>query len=171
MWVKRTRDLYRHALAGGADHASIREYRLLFEDAIREFEQWLAQHPPGDDEGQHMTQPDFDTIAREDLEQRMSSQMPDNEDRKGGYALVNVLDAEAFAHEHLPGSINIPQGQEEQFESRFDKDKEIIVYGASFDSPASSGVARGLAYRGFTAVRNYAGGFKDWKEGRDTVQY
>lgn len=110
-----------------------------------------------------MAQADFDTITREDLAQRMSRQKPDNQARLGGYALVNVLKPEAFAKERLPGSINIPQGREQDFEARFDKDKEIIVYCASFDCQASPSVARELAQRGFTAVQDYEGGIEDWK--------
>lgn len=41
-WVKRTLDIYRQALKSSASHASLPEYRPLFEQSIREFEHWLA---------------------------------------------------------------------------------------------------------------------------------
>jgi hypothetical protein len=40
-WVDRTLRLYRDAIASGASHAATKEYRPLFEQSIREFEDWL----------------------------------------------------------------------------------------------------------------------------------
>jgi hypothetical protein len=40
-WVERTLKLYREAIASGAGHAATQEYRPLFEQSIREFEDWL----------------------------------------------------------------------------------------------------------------------------------
>jgi len=45
-WVERTVRIYRNAIASRASHASKPEFRRLFEAAIREFEEWLAQHAP-----------------------------------------------------------------------------------------------------------------------------
>lgn len=42
-WVERTLQMYRDAVALGG-HASHPPYRALFEEAIREFEAWLAGH-------------------------------------------------------------------------------------------------------------------------------
>ncbi len=41
-WVERTREIYRAALASGANPAAASEYRSLFEAAVREFDEWLA---------------------------------------------------------------------------------------------------------------------------------
>lgn len=41
-WVKRTLDIYSQALKCPASHASLPEYRLLFEQSVKEFEHWLA---------------------------------------------------------------------------------------------------------------------------------
>ena len=84
-----------------------------------------------------------------------------NEDRHRGFALVNVLGEGAFAMAHIPGSINIPHGNEDVFERRFAKDKEIIVYCPSPDCPASDKVAAVLVTRGFRRVYDYAGGLSD----------
>jgi hypothetical protein len=43
-WVARTAAIYRDAVASSSSHAAMAEYRRLFEDAIREFEAWLAGH-------------------------------------------------------------------------------------------------------------------------------
>jgi hypothetical protein len=40
-WVERTLRLYREAIASGTSHASMKEYRPLFEQSIRDFEDWL----------------------------------------------------------------------------------------------------------------------------------
>jgi hypothetical protein len=40
-WVERTLKLYREAIASGS-HAASNEYRPLFEQSIREFEEWLS---------------------------------------------------------------------------------------------------------------------------------
>jgi hypothetical protein len=41
-WVERTLKLYREAIASGS-HAATKEYRPLFEQSIREFEDWLKE--------------------------------------------------------------------------------------------------------------------------------
>lgn len=46
-WVERTLEQYRSAIDTPASHASKAEYRSRFEQAIGEFEQWLAEHPGG----------------------------------------------------------------------------------------------------------------------------
>jgi rhodanese-related sulfurtransferase len=112
-----------------------------------------------------MTKQQFSTIDRDDLEQRIAAHGLNNEDRHRGFALVNVLGEGAFAMAHIPGSINIPHGNEEVFERRFSKDKEIIVYCASHDCPASDNVAAALVSRGFRRVYDYAGGLSDWQQG------
>lgn len=107
----------------------------------------------------------YDTIDRNELEQLLAREAPNNDDPETGYALVNVLGKEAFEKEHIPGSINIPQGEEEHFEHRFDKDKKIVVYCASPECDASPKAARALVERGFTEVVDYEGGMSDWKQG------
>ena len=61
------------------------------------------------------------TIGRVELLRRLNEQPPANEDRTEGYALVNVLEPEVYAREHIPNSINIPAGKEDEFERQFDK--------------------------------------------------
>lgn len=117
-----------------------------------------------------MAEAGLSTVEHDQLAQRVAKESPNNTDRRRGYALVNVLPHEAFAQERIPGSINIPQGEEDRFDERFDKDKEIIVYCASFDCHASPSVARELTQRGFTAVRDYEGGIKAWKEAGHPIE-
>jgi rhodanese-related sulfurtransferase len=109
------------------------------------------------------------TIERSELLRRLTDEPPANEDAKEGYALVNVLAPEAFAREHIPNSINIPKGNEDEFERRFDRDKPIIVYCASPDCDASPTVAKRLIALGFREVFDYEGGMSDWKQGGNPV--
>lgn len=117
-----------------------------------------------------MTKQQFSTIDRDDLEQRIAAHGLNNEDRHRGFALVSVLGEGAFAMAHIPGSINIPHGNEEVFERRFAKDKEIVVYCASHDCPTSDNVAAALVSRGFRRVYDYAGGLSDWQQGGYSIE-
>ncbi|HEX7043897.1 MAG TPA: hypothetical protein VF203_04715 [Burkholderiales bacterium] len=40
-WVRRTLDIYRDALRNQAGHAAAPDFRPLFEQAIRDYEEWL----------------------------------------------------------------------------------------------------------------------------------
>lgn len=110
-----------------------------------------------------MQEPPVKTITTEELEKRLELKQPDNEDPQAGYALVNVLDAKLYERDHIPASINIPRDDIDEFERRFDKTKDIIVYCASPDCEASPEVARELARRGFRHVSDYESGMSDWR--------
>lgn len=102
-------------------------------------------------------------ITRDALKSYLSREQPNNIDRSNGFALVNVLPASSFRMEHIAGSINIPEGNEADFERLFDKGKKIIVYCASPECPASSTVEGKLAKRGFSNVTVYKGGISEWR--------
>jgi len=110
------------------------------------------------------------TITAKELRHRLNEEAPDNEDRHAGYALVNVLKPEVFLSEHIPNSINIPQGNEREFEKRFEHTKEIIVYCASSSCPASSQVAAVLGGMGFTTVKTFEGGMDEWVEKKNDIE-
>lgn len=111
----------------------------------------------------------FETIDRAELEQKITARKIDNRDPKEGVALVNVLGAEQFDRKHIPSSINIPIDELDQFEERFSKDKDIIVYCASHDCDASPRAAEALTDRGFRNVSDYGGGMADWEKGHQPV--
>ena len=110
-----------------------------------------------------MTQ-DIKTISADQLRKKLNVEPPNNDDPKEGYALINVLPGESFREDHIPDSINIPKTQLSDFEKRFDKSKEIILYCASYDCPASSDVSRALQDNGFNNVVDFEGGMEEWKE-------
>lgn len=115
------------------------------------------------------TQP-LQEITREELEHLLQRQQPDNQDEEAGYALVNVLGTDAYEEQHIPGSINIPSGEEQRFQQKFSKNKQIVVYCASPSCDASPKAARELQERGFTNVYDYAEGMKDWREADNPVE-
>lgn len=109
-------------------------------------------------------------ISREELEHLLQRQQPDNENEEAGYALVNVLGPDSFEERHIPGSINIPRGEEQRFEQKFSKNKQIVVYCASPSCDASPKTARELQERGFDNVYDYAEGLKDWREADNPIK-
>lgn len=112
----------------------------------------------------------METISTQELKARLVREKPKNNDRKKGFALVNVLKPDSYGQEHIPESINIPKGQESEFERRFDKQKEIIVYCASPSCNASSLVAEELSKKGFLDVVTYEGGLSEWKEAGNRLE-
>lgn len=109
------------------------------------------------------------TIDRAELEAKLRDEKPNNHDPERGWALVNVLDEETFADQHIPDSINIPGDSLDRFEKRFAKSKEIVVYCASPDCEASPRAAQALAERGFTDVAHYPGGMERWRAADNRV--
>jgi rhodanese-related sulfurtransferase len=97
------------------------------------------------------------TIAREALKARMEA--------GDGFVLVDVLSAESYRREHLPGAINLPLFEiNEASVADLPRDKDVIVYCASFACQASPMAARKLEELGFTRVTDFEGGLADWKE-------
>jgi rhodanese-related sulfurtransferase len=101
-------------------------------------------------------------ITRDDLQGM-------NDGGKDDFVLVNVLPREEFNQRHIRTSINVPVGSAD-FPQRVEavaggKQREIVVYCASFDCDASEKAARELDEAGFSRVFDYEGGTKDWLEG------
>ena len=109
-------------------------------------------------------------ITREELKQKLDRTPPDNYGRREGYALINVLDRQTFLDGHIPRSINVPKGHESGLEQMYDKNKEMILYCASPQCPASKTVARTLEEAGFTNVLVYEGGMSEWEAAGFTVE-
>lgn len=81
--------------------------------------------------------------------------------------VLNVLSQKDYNKEHIVGSLNVPQ-EDDRFVDKVlnmvtAKDKPIVVYCASTECLASSEAAKKLESAGFTNVRAYEGGMKDWK--------
>jgi len=82
------------------------------------------------------------------------------------FVLINVLPRDKFLSKHIRTSINIP-GDDPNFAQQVEqvagsKDREIVLYCANFDCPASAEAARKLDEAGFKRVYDYEGGAEDW---------
>ena len=95
-------------------------------------------------------------IDTEPLRQRIDSGDPP--------VLVDALSLISYAASHLPGAINIPPERVDELAPRRlpDLDAEIVVYCASPSCASSVEVAERLVEIGYTRVRHYAGGKRDW---------
>ena len=86
------------------------------------------------------------------------------------FVLINVLEQEQFNKEHIRTSINIPVGDDDFVgkvkEVAGTKDRNVVVYCASFDCDASTKAAKKLEDAGFKCVFDYEGGTKDWMEAK-----
>ena len=69
----------------------------------------------------------MNVITKEELKEQLAHELPNNEDMTEGYALVFVGSAEEFAVEHIPHSVNIPQGEEEEFEEELFRPYSFVM--------------------------------------------
>ncbi len=96
-------------------------------------------------------------IDKETLKQKLDA----GED----FHLVEVLAPGEYERLHIKGAENIPFGKViEKAKQRFSKDDEIIVYCADEDCKASPKAAEKLETFGFTNIKEYPGGKKEWQE-------
>jgi len=78
------------------------------------------------------------------------------------FLLINALDKETYADCHIVGSINVPLADLAQAAEQFDKDAEIVVYCASNECPVGAKAWHILHNLGFTNVREFPGGMREW---------
>jgi rhodanese-related sulfurtransferase len=97
------------------------------------------------------------TIAREQLRAKIDS--------GADFVLIDVLSPESYARRHLPGAVNIPLSALDAGTTRLlDKQRETVVYCASFEGQASVVAAQRLEELGFKRVLEFAGGVADWED-------
>lgn len=84
--------------------------------------------------------------------------------RRADFVLVDALAPIAFARTRLPGAVNItPDWVDSRARRRIpDPATEVVVYCADEDCDSSVRVAQRLVELGYTNVRHYAGGKRDW---------
>lgn len=83
------------------------------------------------------------------------------------FILVDVLDRDEFQKYHLPGAINLPLRDFDEFRTLVtsnlpDKTADIVVYCMNQMCGASEEAARELTKLGYTNVKEYADGKRDW---------
>jgi rhodanese-related sulfurtransferase len=97
-----------------------------------------------------------------------ANELKDLLDRGEDLVLLNVLDPDAFEHEHIPGSINIPNRrldfikEVEKVAER--KDRRVIVHCSNKLCQQSPDAARKLERAGYTNVIEFQGGMAEWKQ-------
>lgn len=103
-------------------------------------------------------------IAREDLKKKL--------DRGDAFILVDTLPPTAYRKRHLPHAINIPSDDIIAMAPRVipDRQTEIVVYCANGPCRRSGLAAERLAALGYTNVRDYHDGRRDWQAAGWPVQ-
>jgi rhodanese-related sulfurtransferase/CBS domain-containing protein len=80
-----------------------------------------------------------------------------------GVPVIEVLPAEEYDAEHLPGAINLPlKHLTAEAANRFDKHRPLIVYCYDYQCDLSPRAAWRLETLGFTDVYHYTAGKADW---------
>ena len=80
----------------------------------------------------------------------------------GGAQLVDVLPAETFQREHLPGAISIPLAEIDSAPERLDRRRPVVVYCYDFQCDLSPRGACRLEQLGFESVYDYVASKAAW---------
>jgi rhodanese-related sulfurtransferase len=97
-----------------------------------------------------------------ELTERMNSQKP--------FILADARDVDSYDDAHIPGAIPIPADEVERLADEYDRNLEVITYCGSYQCPASTMAAKEYMKMGFTNVREYKGGIKEWEENGNPVE-
>jgi len=95
-------------------------------------------------------------VERKELKWRM--------DRAEPFVLLEILPEEEYRKGHLPGALSVPPDRVAELVPALvsDRETEIITYCAHSGCNASREAARELEALGYTNVRAYEGGKRDW---------
>ena len=80
------------------------------------------------------------------------------------FVLLDVRARKDYDKEHIKGARSMPLDEIEQSAGSLGKDEPIIVYCDSFICSASTSASNILTRIGFTNVRDYKGGMREWKQ-------
>ncbi|MBU1008340.1 rhodanese-like domain-containing protein [Candidatus Dependentiae bacterium] len=95
------------------------------------------------------------TITAEQLKDRMVKEKE--------LVVINVLSKESFENCRIKGSINVPLSKLQE-KAKWNKDKKLVLYCASYECSASEEAYKVLEGLGFNNIAAYEGGIKEWKE-------
>lgn len=102
-------------------------------------------------------------ITHEELAQTLQANDPDNLSRSSGLALVSLQTAKEFEEAHIPRSIHLERGREQDVLQHFDTQKSVVLYAqAEFDADAERSVSR-LQELGFSSLLIYEPGLVGWQ--------
>jgi rhodanese-related sulfurtransferase len=102
-------------------------------------------------------------ITRTELEEAIST---------NSVVLVDALPASYYDQAHLPGAINLVEGDVEALAPKLlpNKDAAIVTYCSNVACNNSQAVANRLEKLGYTNVRKYRGGIQDWDQAGNKVE-
>jgi rhodanese-related sulfurtransferase len=81
------------------------------------------------------------------------------------FALLDVRSRSDYDKEHIKGARSLPLDEiDTRAKAMLKPDEDIIVYCDSFVCSASTSAAKLLAKEGFSKVRDYKGGLREWKQ-------
>jgi rhodanese-related sulfurtransferase len=85
---------------------------------------------------------------------------------RGEVVLVDALSLISYAASHLPGAVHIPPDLVDERAPRRipDLDSEVVVYCSNPDCESSVDVGKRLVELGYTNVRHFPGGKREWTE-------
>jgi rhodanese-related sulfurtransferase len=97
-------------------------------------------------------------ISRDELKQKL--------DHPKKFVLLDVDFPQSYRLSHLPGALNLPLQliHAQALEIMPNKDQETIVYSSGGEGDASEEAANSLSEMGYSRVRRYVGGKRDWSE-------
>lgn len=109
---------------------------------------------------------DIQTISLEALKHEIDS----NDD----LVVINVLNEKYYKEAHIPESINMPFKDAKKFKKSIKKrgyhiNAPIVVYCYSLECPLSRQAYEALTELGYTNVRAYEGGIKEWKDAGNEI--
>lgn len=78
--------------------------------------------------------------------------------------VVNVQDEDQFDACHIKGSVNAPLSHLKIIAKDWDRTREIIIYDANSEDIKKETALGILVELGFTKIKKYQGGLKEWKE-------
>lgn len=88
----------------------------------------------------------------------------DNSSNNNKLLVLNILDPELYQDCHIPGSINVPLDELENYTRDLDLNREIIVYCSNYLCTASKYAAELLQKLGFKQVYAYEAGMAEWRQ-------
>jgi len=79
------------------------------------------------------------------------------------FRLLDVREMGDFTRERIKGAVSLPLDSLDDAKKLFKPSDTIVVYCDSYVCSASTSAAKTLAGMGFTNVRDYKGGMREWK--------
>jgi rhodanese-related sulfurtransferase len=107
---------------------------------------------------------EFTAISQLEVKQISAMELKKELDSGVDVIVINVLSEKYFNDCRIRRSINIDYANIEKLAKSLGRNKNIVVYCASAQCPASREAYKKLASMGFANIRAYEGGIKEWHE-------